>query len=207
MKRTSLRFLIPSFLLFALFSVAFLTCSKKEQPEPSKAKALMEKGDSCRMVWKYNKALSFYQQAYDDPAVAENVDMQLQLLERIMRTHDVLRNWKEMPESSYRLYMLAKEQGDSVHTAMALLIRGKRLHALGQREEGLKVAQNATEMLKHTDYAHKNHELSHFHAVLAKMYCTDGNYDEALHMSQEQEHYTELAKKCHSEEWYRRYLH
>ena len=51
----------------------------------------MEKGDSCRLIWKYNNALNYYQQAYDHPEVADDVDMQFQLLERIMRTHDVLR--------------------------------------------------------------------------------------------------------------------
>jgi hypothetical protein len=94
----------------------------------------MEKGDSCRFIWKYNNALNYYQQAYDHPEVADDVDMQFQLLERIMRTHDVLRHWKEMPETSYRLYTLAKERGDSVHVAMALLMRGKRMHALGQKK-------------------------------------------------------------------------
>ena len=200
------KILIPALLVCVLFSFAFLACSKKEQPVPARAKALMEKGDSCRLVWKYNKALSFYQQAYDDPAVANDVTMQLQLLERIMRTHDVLRHWKEMPESSYRLYMLAKEHGDSVHTAMALLMRGKRLHSLGQKQEGLKVALRATEMLKHTNYAHKDHELGHFYAILANMYFKDGNYDEALRMSQKQEQHVKLARKCHPDEWYRRNL-
>lgn len=200
------KILIPALLVCVLFSFAFLACSKKEQPVPARAKALMEKGDSCRLVWKYNKALSFYQQAYDDPAVANDVTMQLQLLERIMRTHDVLRHWKEMPESSYRLYMLAKEHGDSVHTAMALLMRGKRLHSLGRREEGLKVALDATEMLKRTDYAHKDHELAHFYAILAQICFMGGNNDEALRMSQEQEHYVALSRKCHSEEWYLRNL-
>ena len=200
------KFLVLAFVLCALAVVVFPTCSKTEQPEPSNAKALMERGDSCRMVWKYKQALDFYQQAYDDPAVVKNVDLQLQLLERIMRTHDVLRHWKEMPESSYRLYTLAKERGDSVHAAMALLIRGKRLHSLGQKEEGLRVALNAVEMMKRTDYAHKNHELTHFYAVLAKLYSIDGNYDEALRMSQEQERYAVLSRKSHSEEWYRRNL-
>jgi AraC-like DNA-binding protein len=184
----------------------FLPSSAQAQPVPLSVKMLMEKGDSCRLEWKYNKALGYYQQAYDIPAVAKNVDIQIQLLERIMRTHDVLRHWKEMPESSYRLYMLAKEHGDSVHMAMALLMRGKRLHALGQKQEGLRVALNATEMLKRTNYDHKNNELIHFHAILAKMYCADGRYDEALRMSQEQERYVEQARVNHSAEWYRRNL-
>ena len=98
---------------------------------PDSVVTLMNKGDSCCLVWKYNQALKYYQRAYSCPLVEKDVKMQMQLLERIMRTHDVLRHWKEMPESSYRLYVLAKEQGDSLHTALALLMRGKRQHSLG----------------------------------------------------------------------------
>lgn len=198
------RFRLSAIIFYIVFLFNFL--SVRAQSTPLSVKTLIEKGDSCRLEWKYNKALNYYQQAYDDPAIAKDVDMQLLLLERIMRTHDILRHWKEMPESSYRLYMLAKEHGDSVHTAMALLMRGKRLHALGQTQEGFRVALDATRMMKCTNFAHKEDELSHFYAILAKMYCKDGNYDDALRMSQEQEHYIELAKKCYSEEWYRRSL-
>ena len=185
--------------------LSFVMFPLRLQAQPT-AQALMEKGDSCRLIWKYNNALVFFQQAYNDPAVADDVNMQFQLLERIMRTHDILRHWKEMPESSYRLYTLAKEHSDSVYIAMALLMRGKRLHALGQTQEGLRVALDATEMLKRTDFKHKNHELANFHAILTKMYCSDGNYDEAMRMSEEQEHYVELSKESHPEEWYHRNL-
>ena len=197
---------IPAIALCVLVSFLFLSCSKTGRRAPSTAMALMAQGDSCRMDWKYRKALGFYQQAMDDPATAKNVDLQLLLLERIMRTHDVLRHWKEMPESSYRLYMLAKEKGDSLHTAMALFMRGKRLFSLGQKQEGLQVALNATEMMKRTDDAHRDHELSQLYALLARMYCADGNYEEAMRISQEQEHYTLLSREQHSEEWFLRNL-
>ena len=200
------KYLVPALVFCALASLVFHACSKTECTDPSIAKALMEQGDSCRLEWKYKKALGFYQQAYDNLTADRNADLQLELLVRIMRTHDVLRHWKEMPESSYRLYTLAKERGDSVHTAMALFMRGKRLFTLGQRQAGLQVASDATEMLKRTGYAHKDHELSQLYAVLAKLYSIAGDYDEAMQMSQEQERYTELARKCHPDEWYRRNL-
>lgn len=164
----------------------------------------MEQGDSCRLVYKYNKALGFFQEALKDPAVAEDIEMQFQLMERIMRTHDVLRHWKEMPESSYRLYMLAKEKDDSVRISMALFIRGKRVYSLGQREKGIQICLNALEIMKRTDYAHKPHELANYYGILAKMYSADGQYDKALLMSINQEHYVIESKKCHPEEWYRR---
>ena len=198
------KFLIPAFVFCALAAAALLAFPKTKQPDASTAIALMGQGDSCRLEWKYKHALGFYQQAFDDPAVARDVDLQLKLLERIMRTHDVLRHWKEMPESSYRLYMLARERGDSLHTAMALLMRGKRLFILGQKEEGMRVAMDAAEMLKRTDAPHKDHELSHFYAIIARLRCLNGDYEEAMRMSQLQEHYALLSKKSHSEEWYRR---
>lgn len=200
------KFCIPAVICRIFLIFILLPISAQSQTPHLSAKILMDKGDSCRLKWKYQKALYYFQQAYDDPATAKDVDMQLQLLTRIMRTHDVLRHWKEMPESSYRLYMLAKEHGDSVHAAIALFMRGKRLHSLGQKQEGIQVAIDATEILKRTDFVHKNHELANFTAILAKMYCKDGRYDEALSMSKEQERYVELSKASHSQEWYRRNL-
>ncbi len=171
---------------------------------PDSVVVLMAKGDSCRLNWNYNNALQYFQRAYSCPLVEKDVSMKTQLLERIMRTHDVLKHWKEMPETSYRLYTFAKEHGDSMHTAMALLMRGKRLHALGQKQEGIQVVLHAIEMMKHTDYVHKNHEVANFYGILAKMYCTDGRYDEALRISQEHERYVNMSKECHSQEWHHR---
>ncbi len=170
--------LLSASFVVVLLSLVMLPLRLYAQPT---AQELTEKGDSCRMVGKYKKALEYFQQAYDAPAVANDVNMQLQLLERIMRTHDVLRHWKEMPESSYRLFTLAKEHGDSAHTAMALMIQGKRLHILGKTQEGMRVCLHATEMMKRTNFEHKNHELANFYAILAKLYCNEGNYGEEHH--------------------------
>ena len=188
--------------VFIIASCLFL--SLQTQAAPLSAKILMEKGDSCRLVYKYKKALGFFQQAMQDPAVEKDSELQFQLLERIMRTHDVLRHWKEMPESSYRLLTLAKEKDDSVYMAKALFMRGKRMHMLGQREKGRLLCRKATEIMKRTNDAHKYHELADFYALLARMYVEDGQYDKALRMSEAQERYVRLSKKCHPEEWYRR---
>ena len=197
-------FKLPALICCIFLLVSFLPLSLQAKPAPLSAKILMQKGDSCRFVWKYNKSLSYYQQAYKDPAVEKDVELKMQLLTRIMRTHDVLRNWKEMPESSYRLYMLAKEHGDSARIAMALLMRGRRMFSLGQRENGIQVAQHALDIMKRTDYPHKNHEIAYFYSIIAKMYCDNGQYDEALRMSKEQVHYVELSKKRHAQKWYQR---
>lgn len=196
----------PIAVCIALLLLVFPLHSIQAQPISNNAETLMQKGDSCRLDWKYKIALNFYEQAYDDAVVTNDVDMQIESLVRVMRTHDVLRHWKEMPESSYRLYVLATEHGDSVHAAMALVMRGKRLHSLGQKQEGLRVVKDATEMMERTVFPHKNHELADCYAILAKMYCSDGRYDEAMQMSQKQEHYVKLSKGSHTDEWYRRNL-
>lgn len=187
-----------------LLLFVFLPLFIQAQPDSLSVKMLIQKGDSCRLVWKYKNALDYYLQAYDEAVDANEVDMQIESMVRIMRSHDVLRHWKEMPESSYRLYVLATEHDDSVHIAMALLMRGKRLHSLGQKQEGFKVTIDAVEMLKRADFPHKNHELADCYALLAKMYSIDDRYDEAMRMSKEQEYYVELSKGSHTDEWYRR---
>ena len=170
------------------------------------ATVLMKQGDSCRRIYRYNKALAYFEQALADPSVTDDTDLRLQLLERIMRTHDVLRHWKETPESSYRLYMLAKKQNDSVHMAKALFLRGKHMITLNQTEEGIRLCLEAQSTLKHSTFDHKTHELAAHYGILAKTLAGKGRYDEALRMSQEQEHYTELSKGSHCDEWYRRNL-
>lgn len=198
--------MIPARMFRILLLVSFLTLPLQTYCAPVSAEVLLQKGDSCRYVWKYKKALRYYQQSYDISATKKDVKLQLQLLERIMRTHDVLRHWRDMPESSYRLYNLAREYGDSAHMALALFIRGKRMLALDQKTEGVKACLDALEMMKRTQFEHKNYEISIFYGVLAKFYCNAGNYEEALHMSDEQARYTELAKDADADKWYERNL-
>ena len=159
------------------------------------AQGLMEKGDSCRRVWQYNKALSCFQQAYDDPSAKDNPELQMELLERIMRTHYVLRNWKELPETSYLLYHLAKKYDAPAYLSMALFMRGKRFHMEGQKEKGYQTCFDALKRMKDCDYPQKYHELAAYYAILAKMYLSDDRFDEALRMSDEQGRYVQLAYK------------
>lgn len=166
------------------------------------ALSLMEKGDSCRRVWQFNKALSYFKQAYDDPSVKDNPELQMQLLERIMRTHYVLRNWKELPEASYQLYHLAKKNDAPAYLSMALFMRGKRFHMVGQKEKGYQTCFDAVKQMKDSDYPQKYHDLAAYYAILAKMYLEDDRFDEALHMSDEQGRNVQLAYKNKSNcEW------
>ncbi len=178
-----------------LLCIAFTPIHLLAQPS---IQTLMERGDSCRHAWQYNKALSCYQQAYNGLSAADSPEQEMQLLERIMRTHYVLRHWKELPETSYQLYHLAKKHDAPAYLSMALFMRGKRFHMEGQKELGYQTCLDAVERMKDCDYPVKYHELAAYYAILAKMYEEDKRYDEALRMSDEQERYVRLANKTKS---------
>lgn len=178
--------------LSLLFLLCFVLIPISSLARPS-VQTLMDKGDSCRQVWQYNHALTYYQQAYDDPSVARAPELQMQLLKLIMRTHFVLRHWKELPETSYQLYHLAKKYDSQAYLSMALFMRGKRFHMEGQKEKGYQTCQDAVERMKNSDYPRKYHELAAYYALLAKMYESDKRYDEALQMSDEQGRYVKMA--------------
>lgn len=160
------------------------------------ATSLMEKGDSCRNTYRFNKALSYYQEAYEELPESNHADIRLQLLERIMRTHDVLRHWKELSETSYQLYVLAKKNDDKARESMALFMRGKRLFMEGNRPEGFRTCQEAVSQYLKTDDPEKNYELTIFYATLARMYGEAGDYAEAMRMSKEQERCVRLVSQA-----------
>ena len=154
---------------------------------PDSIQAMINSGDSCRALCHFNKAQSFYLRAYDTPFVKKSPAKCLPLLERIVRTHEVLRQWKELPEVNHRFYTLARECHDTVRASMALFIRGKRMNLEGQQEEGIRYCLQALERMKECSFPDKNHELANCYAFLTKMYMHDGKYDEAMRMSKEQE--------------------
>ena len=142
MKRDEIR---HGLLILLLLSTAVLPIVVQARPS---VQALMEKGDSCRRVWQYNKALAFFQQAYDDPSAADDPHLQMQLLERIMRTHYVLCHWKALPEASYQLYHLAKKHNAPTYVSMALFMRGRRFHMEGEKEKGYQTCLEAVDIMK-----------------------------------------------------------
>ena len=193
MRRNNIRYRL---LVFLLLSTAVLPMAVQAHPS---VQSLMERADSCRQKWQYNKALSFFEQAYVDPSVASNPELQMHLLARIMRTHYVLRHWKQLPEASYQLYNLAKKHNAPGYVSMALFMRGKRYHMEGDKENGYQTCLDAVEQMKNTDFPDKNHELAAYYAILAKMYIEDGRYEDALRMSDEQGRYAQLEHEDHSD--------
>lgn len=53
-------FKLPALICCIFLLVSFLPLSLQAKPAHLSAKILMQKGDSCRFVWKYNKSLSYY---------------------------------------------------------------------------------------------------------------------------------------------------
>lgn len=180
--------------LSLVFLLCFTLVSMPLLARPS-VQTLIKKGDSCRQTWQYNHALSYYQQAYEDPSIADIPELQMQLLKYIMRTHYVLRHWKELPETSYQLYYLAKKYDSQAYLSMALFMRGKRFHMEGQKEKGYQACLEAVELMKSSDHPRKYHELAAYYALLANMYDSDKRYDKALRMSDEQGRYVQMAYK------------
>lgn len=179
-----------------LCTIFFLTTLPgRTAPTDNAAILLMEKGDSCRDQHLYNKALAYYLQAQKEPSLENNTETHLQVLERIMCTYDVLYQWKELSETSYQLYMLAKKNNAKAYQALAFFMRGKRLCLEGHLEEGFRTCFEAVEQLKDADHPQRDHKLGIFYAFLTKQYGKNGNYKEALRMSKEQERYHHLASQ------------
>jgi AraC-like DNA-binding protein len=176
----------------SLFGIVLLLCMILQPihlQASDSVETLMAKGDSCRDLCFYKKAQAFYQQAYDHLSDADDPEHQMQLLERIMRTHFMMSHWKQMPEASYQLYHLAKHHHHSIYLSKALYMSGIRKYMQGEKEVGYKTCLEAMEIMKNTDYSKKNHELSVSYALLTNMYTTDKRFDDALRMLKEEERY------------------
>jgi AraC-like DNA-binding protein len=184
-----------------LCTVVLLTLAERAAAlVPDSVQAMIHSGDSCRSEHYFNKALAYYERAYSAPCVDKNTELRFQLLVRIMRTHDVLRRWKELSETTFKLYNQALERHDTAHVSMALFARGKWMHHQGQRTQGIQYALEALDLMKQCSYPRKNYELAHFYALLAKMYLREDRYDEAMRFSKEHERYLRLDAGGQSEQ-------
>ena len=180
-------------LLAGVLLLCLLLLPTRLYAQPSIA-ALMAKGDSCRDVCLFNRALSFYQQAYDNPSLADNPEQHMQLLERIMRTHFILSHWKEMPLASRQLFYLAKQHDNTAYLAKAYFMRGVRLCIEGDKELGYKTCLEAMAMMKKSDCPDKYHELTMSCALLTNLYISGGRFNDAQHMLDDMESYAHLDR-------------
>ena len=155
----------------------------------------MAEGDYCFATLQYPKALTLYEQAYDNPGIKDSANVQLGLLKRLMDTHDILLNEDKLVTFIHKVRQKAIQRHNDTFLSMANFIIGKRMHAHQKQEKGYELCLQAVEMMKSSDYFRKSVELCNDYAELVQMYMKDGRYEEALRMSLLQE---EAARQINS---------
>ena len=175
-------------------SLAIIQAMRKREMAPAWQLDMAE-GDYCFATLQYPKALTLYEQAYDNPGIKDSANVQLGLLKRLMDTHDILLNEDKLVTFIHKVRQKAIQRHDDAYLSMANFIIGKRMHAHQKQEKGYELCLQAVEMMKSSDYFRKSVELCNDYAELVQMYMKDGRYEEALRMSLLQE---EAARQINS---------
>lgn len=175
-------------------SLAIIQAMRKREMAPAWQLDMAE-GDYCFATLQYPKALTLYEQAYDNPGIKDSANVQLGLLKRLMDTHDILLNEDKLVTFIHKVRQTAIQRHNNAYLSMADFTIGKRMHAHQKREKGYELCLQAVEMMKSTDYFRKAVELCNDYAELVQMYMKDGRYEEALRMSLLQE---EAARQINS---------
>lgn len=147
----------------------------------------MEAGDRYVDDRMFLHALACYEKAYEDPAIKNQVDVQLRLLKCLVDCYDITDNGKLFVQTNLQLRDLAESNNADAYVAMSNFVKGKHLHYFGNRKKGYRLCLQALELFKKSPYDQKRKELALFYAALTRMYTRDGRFAEAMQMSQEQE--------------------
>ena len=153
----------------------------------------MEAGDRYGDDRMFLHALACYEKAYEDPAIKDQVDVQLRLLKCLVDCYDITGNGKLFVQTNLQLRDLAESNNADAYVAMSNFVKGKHIHYYGNRKKGYRLCLQALELFKKSPYDQKRKELALFYAALTRMYIRDGRFAEAMQMSQEQEK-TEFTK-------------
>lgn len=175
-------------------SLAIIQAMRKREMAPTWQLDMAE-GDYCFATLQYPKALTLYEQAYDNPEIKDSANVQLGLLKRLMDTHDILLNEDKLVTFIHKVRQKAIQRHNDTFLSMANFIIGKRMHAHQKQEKGYELCLQAVEMMKSSDYFRKSVELCNDYAELVQMYMKDGRYEDALRMSLLQE---EAARQINS---------
>ena len=176
-KKLFIGFLV---LLYCMIGVA----SSQSQPE---WKRDMQEGDRYGNVRMFQHAISFYEKALANPAIKDSVYIQLRLLKNLTDCYDITGNGKMLVKTNYMLRDLAKDNHAEAFVAMADFTTGKHNHFHGNKSDGYNLCLDALKRLKESDYDQKERELGLFYAALTRMNLRDGQYEEAMRMSEAQE--------------------
>ena len=147
----------------------------------------MTEGDYFFATLDYTKATKLYERAYADKDSRSNPETEMELLKRLVHTHDIMYNEDELVKYIHELRQKAIRHKNEAYLSTADFVYGKRTHYHRQKEKGYEICLKAVEMMKNSDYFRKYNELCNDYADLLLMYQEDGRYDDALRMSLLQE--------------------
>ena len=147
----------------------------------------MYEGNLYYMGRLFRHARLCHKKALQNKALDKNPQAKIRLLRHLMDDCDNLRLNKELLETYLQLDELAGKHKDITYMSLARFVRGKNKYSQGDKEEGYRMCLEAVEMMKRSDFQYKYKELTTFYANLARMYRTDGRYEDALRMSEAQE--------------------
>ena len=147
----------------------------------------MTEGDYFYATLDYTKATKLYERAYADKDSRSNPETEMELLKRLVHTHDILYNEDELVKYIHELRQKAILHKNEAYLSTADFVYGKRTHYHRQKEKGYEICLKAVEMMKNSDYFRKYNELCNDYADLLLMYQEDGRYNDALRMSLLQE--------------------
>ena len=147
----------------------------------------MYEGNLYYMGRLFRHARLCHKKALQNKALDKNPQAKIRLLRHLMDDCDNLRLKKELLETYLQLDELAGKHKDITYMSLARFVRGKNKYSQGDKEEGYRMCLEAVEMMKRSDFQYKYKELTTFYANLARMYRTDGRYEDALRMSEAQE--------------------
>ena len=147
----------------------------------------MTEGDYFYATLDYTKATKLYERAYADKDSRSNPETEMELLKRLVHTHDIMYNEDELVKYIHELRQKAIRHKNEAYLSTADFVYGKRTHYHRQKEKGYEICLKAVEMMKNSDYFRKYNELCNDYADLLLMYQEDGRYNDALRMSLLQE--------------------
>ena len=147
----------------------------------------MTEGDYFYATLDYTKAIKLYERAYADKDSRSNPETEMELLKRLVHTHDIMYNEDELVKYIHELRQKAIRHKNEAYLSTADFVYGKRTHYHRQKEKGYEICLKAVEMMKNSDYFRKYNELCNDYADLLLMYQEDGRYNDALRMSLLQE--------------------
>lgn len=180
-------------------STAIIQTMRERQLAPSWQLDMAE-GDCYYAMLDYTKGLMFYERAYASPDIKDSIYVQMDLLKRLMRSHDILFNEEELVTYLHELRQRALQYQHDAYLSMADFIIGKRQHYHRKKQEGYNTCLKALELMKNSNYPRKQNVLCNYYAELLQMYMVDGRYDDALRMSLLQEEATLHIKSINIKE-------